>query len=441
MKNRHFKVGTGVGKMTSTGRKHVQRAASIVKTHLLQSAYDSGKLAAVFEVIETLPEEFKSSKWTEERFLSALRRAGVDNARELKRDLNVKPNEALSKEKARAIISAGDDGVVRHLFDAGILERVLFENPVYEQRSIKHATPHELEEGRRDAEELWIHGEHGLWRVRRFMHRRSPQHHWKRRDLSLFGKPLDTENDSGLLYHAIFDRIENKANINVKNILEEVIYDMIRESGDRGTSVLNFITNLVLFLANVSMMLESIGAKEKEIRRMLWEVLVSGKWANMMAEGDDGAQAFKKAFVEMFGSVAQFGKLWCSGYAEFGFQIEPQGPAGELSFEKCLEPTTERMEFCSKIFVCVGKDTYYFPKPSKLSSSMSVSFFCDCTRHDAGCTTAVSMIVKSSHKPCCSSWTVESFLLIIKKNALRLICLDLAKNRAWNTDPSWNFKS
>ena len=56
----------------------------------------------------------------------------------------MKPNEALSKEKPRAIISAGDDGVVCHIFDAGILEHVLFENPVFEQRSIKHASPREV---------------------------------------------------------------------------------------------------------------------------------------------------------------------------------------------------------------------------------------------------------------------------------------------------------
>lgn len=34
---------------------------------------------------------------------------------------------------------------------------------------------------------------------------------------------------------------------------------MIRESGDRGTSILNFLMNLALFLANISMMLEKYG--------------------------------------------------------------------------------------------------------------------------------------------------------------------------------------
>ena len=86
------------------------------------------------------PEAMKSGKQTEDRFLSALRAAGLDVERELKRDFNVKPNEALSKVKPRGIISAGDNGVVRHVFDAGVLERIVFENPVYENRSMKHAS-------------------------------------------------------------------------------------------------------------------------------------------------------------------------------------------------------------------------------------------------------------------------------------------------------------
>ena len=79
--------------------------------------------------------------------------------------------------------------------------------------------------------------------------------------VSLFSKLLDTDNDKGCLFSAIFDRIKNKANISVKSVLRAVIMDMIRESGDRGTSILNFLTNLTLFLANVSLMLERAGMK------------------------------------------------------------------------------------------------------------------------------------------------------------------------------------
>lgn len=55
----------------------------------------------------------------------------------------MKLNEALGKKKPRAMISTGDQGVALHLFDAAIFERLLFENPFFEARSMKHATPKE----------------------------------------------------------------------------------------------------------------------------------------------------------------------------------------------------------------------------------------------------------------------------------------------------------
>ena len=85
MRDRHFKIIAGVGVMTQKGKAHMQRAASIVKQHLLQSCVANGALAHVYDALCTVPEEFKSGKWTEERFLTAMRLAGVDMPRELKR--------------------------------------------------------------------------------------------------------------------------------------------------------------------------------------------------------------------------------------------------------------------------------------------------------------------------------------------------------------------
>ncbi|CAE7853361.1 unnamed protein product, partial [Symbiodinium necroappetens] len=215
---------------------------------LMESCVDSGALAFAFDVLEALPTEFKSGKWTEERYNLAMRAAGLDMPKELKRKAHVKPNEALSKEKPRMIITSGDEGVVRHILDSGLLEHALFNNPLFEQRSF-----------------------------------------------------IDAEGDGGLMYAAIKDRIKDKAHISVKNVIKAVIFDMIRESGDRGTSVLNFITNLTLFYANVSLMLEKKGMKDKAIKKLIAESLKSGSLANLMGEGDDGLQVFERAFVELFG--------------------------------------------------------------------------------------------------------------------------------------------
>ena len=114
MRGRHFKVSSGVGEMSKLGKKHVQRACSMLKQVLMQNCVDSGALTLAYDILATMPTEFKSGKWTEERFLTAMRTAGVDCPRELPRKAHVKPNEALSKEKPRMIITSGDEGVVRH---------------------------------------------------------------------------------------------------------------------------------------------------------------------------------------------------------------------------------------------------------------------------------------------------------------------------------------
>ena len=68
-----------------------------------------------------------------------MRLAGLSHAGALKRKkANVKPNEALAKKKPRAIISTGATGVATHLIDAAIIERFVFEDPLFGSCSIKN---------------------------------------------------------------------------------------------------------------------------------------------------------------------------------------------------------------------------------------------------------------------------------------------------------------
>ncbi|CAE7682915.1 unnamed protein product [Symbiodinium microadriaticum] len=364
MRDRHFKIGAGVGVMTTKGKKHVQRACSLVKQALMESCVDSGALAFAFDVLEALPTEFKSGKWTEERYNLAMRAAGLDMPKELKRKAHVKPNEALSKEKPRMIITSGDEGVVRHILDSGL----------FEQRSLKHASRREF--GRRMGEMLRCYQHAASMDFGAFDGSCTKEV----RDLiendilvSMFAKVIDAEGDGGLMYAAIKDRIKDKAHISVKNVIKAVIFDMIRESGDRGRM------------------------KDKAIKKLIAESLKSG--SNLMGEGDDGLQVFERAFVELFGDKFTFGKEWCDGYKEYGFKIEPQGPAGDLEFHDCITDTSERVEFCSKIAVSVSGETYFFPKPSKLSNSLTASFDTASSRSDASYTKAVAMMSNCVRQP------------------------------------------
>ncbi|CAE7865245.1 unnamed protein product, partial [Symbiodinium microadriaticum] len=164
MKDRHFKLGAGVGEMTELGKRHVQRAASVVKQHLLQNCVENGALAHAFDIMSVVPEEYKSGKWTEER-----------------REFGRRTGELLRNYDFSASMDFG-------AFDGSCTKgmRDLIENDII---------------------------------------------------LSLFSKILGTENQDGLLYAAIKDRIKDKCHMGVKNIVKAIIFDMIRESGDRGTLV------------------------------------------------------------------------------------------------------------------------------------------------------------------------------------------------------------
>ncbi|OLP74603.1 hypothetical protein AK812_SmicGene45810 [Symbiodinium microadriaticum] len=85
-----------------------------------------------------------SGSGLEARFRDAYQRAGLRDPFPMKREANVKPNEALGKAKPRLIISTGDVGAVTHLFDAGAVEHLVFSDPLFEGRSIKHAEPEEV---------------------------------------------------------------------------------------------------------------------------------------------------------------------------------------------------------------------------------------------------------------------------------------------------------
>ena len=89
---------------------------------------------------------------------------------------------------------------------------------------------------------------------------------------NLFPSLLINKSDkefSHLLEQALCDRCKSTFDLKFNKLLAAVIVDMIRESGVRGTSILNFLTNLVLFLANISMMLEKYGYKLESIRFVL----------------------------------------------------------------------------------------------------------------------------------------------------------------------------
>ena len=368
-RKRHFKIGSGVGEPTDEGLASANYACAKLVQFLQQDACDHGHIRAVFDELCTKPEIFKSGKWTKERFLEGLRKAGIATTDTLPpRSFAVKPKEALGKKKPRGIISTGDAGVVLHIFDAATFEKILFHNRLFEARSIKHAELTECSKRVGDfirSYDFTASTDFGAF---------DGSCTSKIRDCienavltNLFSNILgDRETLTSILREAMMDRTKEDCRVKLGAFIRMHVKDMIRESGDRGTSILNFLTNYVLFLAAAHLVMTRMGIDKKTIDRVITASIKSGDFLNLMAEGDDGAQGFMKKFVMLVANdIRDFGKKWMSAYEAFGYKIEPQGPLGEVPFSESIMTQEDRLEFCSKVFVCSGNETYLFPKPSK----------------------------------------------------------------------------
>ena len=105
-------------------------------------------------------------------------------------------------------------------------------------------------------------------------------------------------NSASLLALALKDRCKEKCNMRLSHVIKTEVLDLIRESGDRGRSTVNFITNWVLFLANISMMLADAGYPYPNPEE--------GWSCQHHAEGDDGAQFFSENFIEEMEAMEVF---------------------------------------------------------------------------------------------------------------------------------------
>ena len=300
-RKRHFKIDSGVGKASEKGLASLNYASAKVLNFLQQDACDTGKIQDVFDHMVVRPEIMQSSKWSKERFLKGLRNVGIAFGPELpKRKFAVKPNEALGKKKPRGIISAGDEGVIVHLFDAAVFERLLFQNPLFESRSIKHASTHDY-----------------AMRLGNFMR----SYDWTAsadfgafdgscthpvRDIvenAVLGQLLmrvlgDQEAVTDLVRGALRDRVKDSCKMRLGAFVRMHIKNMIRESGDRGTSILNFLTNFVMFVATAHMMLIDAGFKRQAADAIIENAIRTGELFNIKREGDDGAMGFAQKYID-----------------------------------------------------------------------------------------------------------------------------------------------
>jgi hypothetical protein len=387
------------------------------------------------------PKSMKSRSWDTNRWVNAawmatLRSMGkhqhdIKFAKEgFKRTISIKLNESLQKRKPRLIISAGDVACYTHLYDAAVFEEAFFSHPMFKSRSIKKT---DLEGLKRRMEKVFTKFSSGKGLCADFAA-------WDSSLSSGIREVIENKvlkyvlsgfmGDSPIARSAELDR--NKSTFTGtytapnRDRVKVTSTDMIRESGDRGTTILNYLTNLIMFMVIISMefmysegllqcdeegnLLFDLNYKRftshqktvyrnitKQMEKWLTEPEMRA-WLDLIAEGDDGLMLFSAMFLETFNKDGKLPQRLVGHYKSLGFTLEP-GVAGTLSAEELragrgFQDISERIEFVSKVWAVThwesGPDGRKFPhvrvmpKPCKTMTNSTVSFSKALTRNQAG---------------------------------------------------------
>jgi len=439
--------------------RDLTRVSGIVCKHIVKLMVTHGTIEEAAAFMECMPEMFKSKKWPPRRFgkeilgaalkyscVTASAKTGLPKPR----SITVKLTEALAKEKARLIMASGDEGAIVHLFDAAIIEYALFHLQEFEDRSIKHTG---------------LDGKCARMRKisTRFTRNASM-------DFGAYDGSIDSEvraavenklvtelaelylKNSPLKDAAVTDRLKEE----FEGYFEDYLIrtrNMIRESGDRGTSVFNFYTNFVLFAYGLwreqlhqltrpitgtngagqpcTTAMNRGDAKNQADKYLAkWLDNPETREADLIGEGDDGSQGFTDEYITRAdaatgwntasdgdvtfaavmgeppnGADPVFGERWLHYYKQVGFSLEPQGPNGEVPAALAIRLSSERVEFISTIWVTFDamgdtlRRTYCFPKPVKSVTGSIISFALSVAPEVAAYTKMVSLMDNCIHCP------------------------------------------
>lgn len=296
----------------------------------------------------------------------------------------VKLNEALRKIKPRLIQAAGDGGCITHTFDAGFFEAIIFGISILERRSVKHAGPEHLRARLAGLLVPFMSGfamsyDYGAFDSANCIHKDDPRHSMKVLIENKILKELFGEDISDSSREALEDRCrEFLRSRSAYWLLYTKTFG--RESGDRGTSCLNFLVNLILWLSIMGMesayretckkhpaaaaqVPASDGNKPSWINAfvqgMEYDDTIVRKFLrgepcgfDLIAEGDDGLWLFTLKFITNSpggaDGLADRIHYWSCMQ---GMNLEPQDETGEAVGSARVQPVDRRMEHCSRIIV------------------------------------------------------------------------------------------
>lgn len=322
--------------------------------------------------------EFYPGGWTKERADAvwfsmcgmSLDDLVKDGSHHLTRQCFVKAAEALTKEKARIIQSRSDTVTMFESFTCKVFADAIFDPGTFESSSIKHCDPHEL------AKRIAGHGA-------RFKRGRVLSADFKSWEAYLtLAKRDATENvgieafldvlgaDNSTAHVAIADRKKRRLNLRGK-FHKVTAKDFGRESGDSGTSTLNFFVNLIFTTGLDVRIAEEMGGDTDP--RNAWMRRANNKaWISSIHEGDDTLLFFSERVVRAL-TPDRLMRIILEYYRTLGVVIEPATEAGVVEDSSALQTMDGRVEFVSRLW-SLQEECFSIPLLPKTIRTASVTF-------------------------------------------------------------------
>lgn len=295
-------------------------------------------------------EEMHSKKWSAERFRRAFEDTLSDTTARIEQEFQIKVNEALpAKGKApRPIIQTGDKGQIIMQLPVKCMEELMFHH--FEAASIKHVDKHgamkRVSSHLRQIDGHVVEGDGSAWDaccnpgIRSMVENRILEH-----IIECLGE--DAEVPHGWMRECLNDMkkeyLKGKAKVDDRKYAcpLRVMIQAIRQSGHRGTSAFNYITNLVCWLCVLCVQPEKMIRLQGRRLPTRYCSLANKEWYSLKYafEGDDSALSTTEPlcaeFIEeqwrsmgfrMKLKFAKPGSFFT--FTGFDFSLDENGPTG-----------------------------------------------------------------------------------------------------------------
>ena len=322
-------------------------------------------------------DEWWPTSWTKEKAEHAFEELAEVKLQDLAgrvftRQMFVKMNESLTKRKARLIVAMDESLALLQAITVRTIGMALFHQNSFEFFSIKHCSLEELDVRMAEVSRPFVQGvclsaDFGSWD-------------------STIQKPLRKATEIAFC-EAFYRRLTTTDPWVQAAMKDRAREDLVaqgrwwdlraqqhgRQSGDGGTSTLNYIVNLVMSVS-LECKLYRACREPTDIAQILGRRLSRTSWFTSVHEGDDTVLFYSKQLVRRLGRQ-QLARITEEHYASLHLNLEPAFEGGVTHDpQQMLRSPGERFEFVSRLFAVTATPPFSIPKLPKTIRSAAVTF-------------------------------------------------------------------